>query len=88
MNKIKFIIGKKELRVKASGDTVAIVRRMPEIQSALFDIAASVPGLGKSKSAALVTMAYMQAMKDRGVDLDKVEELILPFLEEKEEEAE
>ena len=88
MNKIKFIIGKKELRVKASGDTAEIVRKMPEIQSALFDIAASVPGLGKSKSAALVTMAYMQAMKDRGVDLDKVKKLILPFLEEKEEKTE
>lgn len=88
MNKIKFIIGKKGLRVKASGDTAAIVRRMPEIQSALFDIAASVPGLGKSESAALVTVAYMQAMNARSVDLDKVEELILPFLKEKEEEAE
>lgn len=88
MSKIKLIIGKKELRVKVSGDTVAIVRRMPAIQSALFDIAASIPGLGKTEEAALVTVAYMQAMNARSVDLDKVEELILPFLEEKEEEVE
>lgn len=56
MNKIKFIIGEKELRVKTSGDTVAIVRRMPEIQSALFNIAASV-GLGETESAAFAFAA-------------------------------
>lgn len=88
MNKIKFIIREKELRVKTSGDTAAIVRRMPAIQSALFDITASIPGIGKTEAAVLVTAAYMQMMKDRGVDLDKVEELILPFLEEKEEKTE
>ena len=88
MNKIKFIIGKENLRVKTSGDTIAIVREMPAIQSALFDITASIPGIGKTEAAVLVTAAYMQMMNDRGVDLDKVEELILPFLKEKEEEAE
>ena len=88
MNKIKFIIRKKELRVKTSGDTATIVKRMPALQSALFDIAASIPGLGKTEADVLVTAAFMQAMNARGVDLDKVEELILPFLEEKEEEAE
>ena len=80
MNKITIDFRENETEVQMEGKTEELVRRLPDVELILFDLAANIPSFGKAEVTALMAFAHIHAMTTNKIDFFEVYDTILSII--------